>query len=75
MRAETRYAEFVVLHPVGSVDHVVHSSAFRAQNNDTLFFTLGWDWYAFDKKMRWDTLRQTCVFTFGRIHRSRSAFH
>jgi hypothetical protein len=50
MRAETRYAEFVVLHPVGPADHVVHSSASGAQNIDALFFMLGWDWYAFDKK-------------------------
>jgi hypothetical protein len=28
----------------------VHSSAFRAQNVDTLFFMLGWDQYGFEKK-------------------------
>jgi hypothetical protein len=29
-RARTRYAELVVLHPVGSVGHVVHSDASMA---------------------------------------------
>jgi hypothetical protein len=41
-RAETRYANVVILHPVGSVGHVVHSGASRAQNVYILFFKLGW---------------------------------
>jgi hypothetical protein len=32
------------------VGHVVHSSAFGAQNVHALFFVLGWDWYGFNKK-------------------------
>jgi hypothetical protein len=42
----TSYTELVFLHPVG---HVVHSSAFEAQNIDTLFFVLGWIQYGFHK--------------------------
>jgi hypothetical protein len=30
--------------------HVVHCSASRVQNLDTLFFLLRWDWYGFYKK-------------------------
>jgi hypothetical protein len=41
--------ELVFLHLVGSVGHIVHSSAVRAQNVDTLFL-LGWDRYGFIKK-------------------------
>jgi hypothetical protein len=41
MCARTRYAEFVFLHPVGSVGHVVNSNPFGAQNVDALFFMLG----------------------------------
>jgi hypothetical protein len=32
----------VFLHPIGSMDHVVHFSVFGAQNIDALFFFLGW---------------------------------
>jgi hypothetical protein len=31
------------------VGHVVHFGASGAQNINTLFFMLGWDWYGFDK--------------------------
>jgi hypothetical protein len=37
-RAWTHYTEFVFLHPVGSVVHVVHSRAFGARNVNALFF-------------------------------------
>jgi hypothetical protein len=47
----TRYGELVFLHLMGSASHVVHSSASRAQNVDTLFFMLRWDWYGFYKKL------------------------
>jgi hypothetical protein len=38
--AGTRCAELVLLHPVGSVTHIVHSRASRARNVNTLFFKL-----------------------------------
>jgi hypothetical protein len=69
----TRYTELVFLHPVGSVGHVVHSSASEARNGDALFLMLGWDRYGFDKKMP-SHVTLNCVFTFGGICRSRSAF-
>jgi hypothetical protein len=48
--AQTRYAELVLLHPVGSVGHVVHSGASEAQNIDALFFILEWDRYGLHKR-------------------------
>jgi hypothetical protein len=49
-RAETRYAELVFLHSVGSMGYMVHSGVFRAQNVVALFFMLLWDRYGFDKE-------------------------
>jgi hypothetical protein len=49
-RDGTRYAELVILHLMGSADHIVHSGASRAQNGDKLCFMLDWDRYRFDKK-------------------------
>jgi hypothetical protein len=43
----TRSAELVFLNPVGSVCHVVHSSASGAQNIEALFVTLEWHRYGF----------------------------
>jgi hypothetical protein len=36
----TPYAELVLLYPVVSTGHVVHSSASEARNVDAIFFTL-----------------------------------
>jgi hypothetical protein len=40
-RGETRYAELVFLHLVGSAGHVVHSCASGASNIEALFFMVG----------------------------------
>jgi hypothetical protein len=41
------------LHPKGSKGNIVHSGASGAQNVDTLFFSLRWDQYGFEKKYIW----------------------
>jgi hypothetical protein len=46
----TRYAKLQFLHPMGSVGPVVHSGASGVRNVEALFFMLGLDRYAFDKK-------------------------
>jgi hypothetical protein len=48
--ADTRYVKLVLLYLVGSMGHVVHSGASRAQNVDALFIVLGQDRYRFYKK-------------------------
>jgi hypothetical protein len=45
-----RYAELMFLHPIGSIDHVVHSGASRPQNVDVLVFMLRWEMCCFYKK-------------------------
>jgi hypothetical protein len=70
----TRYAKFLVLHLVGAAGHVVHSGASGVQNIDALLFMLGWDWYGFEKKARWDMLIRTCVFASDRICGSPNPF-
>jgi hypothetical protein len=49
-RARIHYSELVLLHPVGSMGHVVHSGAPGAQNVDARFFKIGWDRYELHKK-------------------------
>jgi hypothetical protein len=46
----TCYMEYVFLHPVGSVGHVVHSVASGVRSIDTLFFMLQWAQHSFHKK-------------------------
>jgi hypothetical protein len=48
--AETRYAELVFWHPVGSAGYVVYSDASAVRNIDALFFMLGFDRYRLHKK-------------------------
>jgi hypothetical protein len=50
----------VVLHPVGSVGHIMHSGVFGPQNIDALFVVLQWEWYRFYRK-RLDTVCRPCV--------------
>jgi hypothetical protein len=40
-RARTRYAELVLLHPVKSIGHVVHSGASETRNTDRQFLCSG----------------------------------
>jgi hypothetical protein len=40
-RIGTRYTELVLLHPVGSTSHVLHSVAYGMPNVNTLFSCLG----------------------------------
>jgi hypothetical protein len=56
----------VFAQPIGSAGHVDHSGTSGVQNIDVLFFMLGWAG-AVSIKMRWDTLRQTCVSGPGGI--------
>jgi hypothetical protein len=60
-RTETHHPELVILLPVGSAGHVMHSGPSGARNVDALFFMLGWAQCGFRRKVHWDTLCQTCV--------------
>jgi hypothetical protein len=69
----TRYAEFVILHSMGSAGYVVHYGAFRLRNVYALFFMLWWDQQGFHKKhaghftpklcfcYRWDLRVTYCI--------------
>jgi hypothetical protein len=48
-RTGTCYVEVMFFYPVGSAGHVVHSSASRTRNIDTIFFILWWAWCSFHK--------------------------
>jgi hypothetical protein len=73
-RVGTCYAKLLFLHPMGSAGHVVHSGAYMPRNVDALFFMCGVGPVCIPQKAHQDTLHQTCVFPFGGIYVSRSAF-
>jgi hypothetical protein len=73
-RVGRRYTKLEFLHPVGSTGPILHFGTSGVSNVDTLFFILWWERCEFDKKTCRDTLHQTCVFAYGGICGSHSAF-
>jgi hypothetical protein len=70
----TRYTEYVFLHSVGSVGHIVHSGVSSLLNIDALFSMLEWERYGFHKKRVGTCYAKLVFFASGGIYVSRSTF-
>jgi hypothetical protein len=68
-----RYSEFVFLHLVGYVAHVVHSGASGANHRRIIFHARAGQ-VRIQQKAHRGTLQRTCVFEFRGIYGSCSAF-
>jgi hypothetical protein len=69
----TPYVELVFLHPVLSAGHVVHSGV-SGRVTSMHYFLCSGGYNTDSTKTGRDNLCRTCVFAFGGIYRSHSAF-
>jgi hypothetical protein len=74
-RAWTLYSELVFLQPVGSACDIVDSCASEVPKRRHIIFHAREEPVWIVQKACRDTLLRTCVFAFGGIYGSHSAFH